>query len=66
MKSLNKIKLDPTSSNIMLQYPTWCSNGPNMFDTTRLDDVGQTFMLVQHVASVKTGLNLRADFVIVL
>ncbi len=42
MKSLNKIKLDPTSSNIMQQYPTWCSNGPNMLDTTMLDDVGPT------------------------
>jgi hypothetical protein len=42
MKSLNKIKLDPTSSNIMQQYPTLCSNGPNMLDTTMLDDVGPT------------------------
>ena len=42
MKSLNKIKLDPTTSNIMQQYPTWCSNGPNMLDTTMLDDVGPT------------------------
>jgi hypothetical protein len=31
----------------MQQYPTWCSNGPNMLDTT---------MLVQHVASVKQAL----------
>jgi hypothetical protein len=45
MKSLNKIKLDPTSSNIMQQYPTWCSNGPNMLDTTMLDDVGPTCTL---------------------
>ena len=26
----------------MQQYPTWCSNGPNMLDTTMLDDVGPT------------------------
>jgi hypothetical protein len=26
----------------MQQYPTWCSNGPNMLDTTMLGDVGTT------------------------
>ncbi len=59
MKSLNKIKLDPTSSNIMQQYPTWCSNGPNMLDTTMLDDVGPTCCIRLNRPLVLNALNKR-------